>query len=153
MCVNVSNFYQSDNLIELNVNKADYTLKKLKLNVKSLEGNVLKPLKFIDIHILQIQYFKEYLFMKASSNDTRYIKFCSTTKMIAKSFVSIIIHIQKIPFYFYHTSKEFLLFSFSGRIASICEGSFHCCGSIIKQTLQKAVYRCILKAFKNVNIP
>lgn len=86
MHVNVSNFYQSDNLIELNVNKADYTLKKLKLNVESLEENVLKPLKFIDIYILQIQYFKDNLFMKASSNDTRYIKFCSTTKMITKIF-------------------------------------------------------------------
>lgn len=36
------NFYGSDNLIELNVNKSDYTLKKLELNVRSFEGNVLK---------------------------------------------------------------------------------------------------------------
>lgn len=56
--------------------------------------------------------------------------FVLSTKMIAKCFVSIIIHIQKIPFDSYHTSKEFLLF-FNGRRANIYEGSFHCCGSVI----------------------
>lgn len=56
--------------------------------------------------------------------------FALSTKMIAKCFVSIIIHIQKIPFDSYHISKEFLLF-FNGRRANICEGSFHCCGSVI----------------------
>lgn len=52
MHISVSFFYESDNLIELNVNTSDYTLKKLELNVKLFEGNVLKSSALIDIHII-----------------------------------------------------------------------------------------------------
>lgn len=55
----MSIFYDRDNLIELNVNKSDCTLKKLALNVKSLEANVLKTLKLIDIHIIFKLYLKD----------------------------------------------------------------------------------------------